>query len=470
MMDTDEVRKAAVAGSFYSADKDELIADVEALLEKAGQKEGIEGRLRAIIVPHAGYVYSGEVAAHGFVQVSPDADYKRIILIGASHRIRFNAFSICTLKAYETPLGKVEVDRELANNLMTECPDIVSYPEAHVKEHCLEVQLPYLQQRLKKPFKILPVIIGTDDISMIQRVARVFQAYFNKENLFVISTDFSHYPNYSDAVIQDEFTVETIMKNSPDELLTLLEKHKQQEVPGMVTGLCGWSSVLLMLYITCQDKNITYQHLLYQNSGDKLMHNHNRVVGYHAMAIVDNKWFDFSKHAEQQLLDIAHKSLKMFFGATRVEDGIVESVLKSVLGAFVSVYVEGDLRGCIGTFYPNKPLDALVRRLVVDAAIYDNRFDPIREEELNKVSIEISVLGQLEPIANIDEIEIGRHGIYMRKGMQTGTLLPMVAVRNGWDTTEFLSCCSEKKACIGKDGWKGAELFVYETMVVADDN
>lgn len=467
-MDKVIVRDEAVAGLFYSADKNELIAGVDTLLEKAAVKISSGGDLRALIVPHAGYVYSGEVASWGFAQIDPEAEYKRVILIGASHKFSFDAVSVCNIKAYKTPLGEVEVDQQLADDIIASNANIEYFSDAHSDEHSLEVQLPFLQRRLKKPFKILPVIVGSGDISVIRRVADSFKPYFNRDNLFVISTDFSHYPQYHDAVEQDNITAETIQGNDPEALINLLEKHKKQKVPGMVTGLCGWPAVLLLQYLTSNKQGITYNHLLYQNSGDKLQHNHDRVVGYHSFAIVEKKGFDFCLRAKQQLLNVVHASLREHFGEVGEKNSRVEPELNQMHGAFVSVYVEGKLRGCIGTFHPTQSLGDLVGRLVVDAAIYDDRFDAVCKDELDNVSVEISVLGPLEPISSIDEIVIGRHGIYMRKGVHSGTLLPVVAVRNGWGVEEFLTCCAEKKARIGRDGWRDAELFVYETMVIAD--
>ncbi|MCU4166385.1 AmmeMemoRadiSam system protein B [Carboxylicivirga caseinilyticus] len=467
-MEKIHIRRASVSGMFYSDNAVELRNSVDSLLQEAENVLIHDEVLRAVIVPHAGYVYSGEVAASAFVQIRQDAKYKRIILIGSSHHHRFKGVSVCLKKAYETPLGLVDVDFELANQLIKNCKYLSYHPEAHEKEHCLEVQLPFLQRRLNKKFKILPMIVGADDKGVIEEVANELQYLFSDDNLFVISTDFSHYPGYEDASRVDSETTEAILKNSPNCLRKFILDQKHEPVPGLVTNLCGWTAVLLFQSLSKFEKGLNYRPVLYQNSGDKLMRDHSRVVGYQSIVIIEKSGFNLSKQARKQLFLYARQGLYKYFHLVAEEMKLADYPLNEYLGAFVSVYVLGKLRGCIGTFSPNQPLKDLVQRLAVDAGIRDARFEELRREELNDLTLEISVLGPLKPISSIEEIEIGKHGIYVRHEFKSGTFLPAVAVRNEWTKDEFVSHCAKNKAGLTNEELKNAELFVYECTVVSE--
>nr|WP_321405316.1 AmmeMemoRadiSam system protein B [uncultured Carboxylicivirga sp.] len=467
-MEKIDIRRASVSGMFYSDNAVELRNSVDSLLQEVNNVLTHDEVLRAVIVPHAGYVYSGEVAASAYVQINPDAKYKRIILIGSSHYHRFKGVSVCLKEAYETPLGLVEVDVDLANQLIKNCKYLRYLPEAHEKEHCLEVQLPFLQRRLNNKFKILPIIVGADDEEVIEEVANVLKYLFSNDNLFIISTDFSHYPDYDDAVRIDSVTTEAILKNSPDGLRKFIIDQKDSLVPGLVTNLCGWTAVLLFQSLSEDVNGLKYRPVLYQNSGDKIMRDHSRVVGYQSIAVFEKKGFDLSIHARKQLLSYARQGLYNYFHLDAEEIEYPDYPLNVYLGAFVSVYVFGKLRGCIGTFSPNQPLKNLVQRLAVDAASRDSRFEKVCKDELDELTLEISVLGPLIPISSIEEIEIGRHGIYVCNEFKSGTFLPVVAVRNGWTKEEFVSYCAKNKAGLTSEELKSAKLYIYECTVVSE--
>ena len=468
VMERLDIRKASVAGTFYSANADELEKLIEALINQVPEKWVESETIRALIVPHAGYVYSGQVAAYAYAQLKQSTKYDRIVLIGSSHHNRFNGVSVCLQNFYETPLGKVKVDIKLAKELIANSKYIVNIPEVHHHEHCLEVQLPFLQKYLNNQLTILPMVIGTNKIQEIKAVAEVVKSLFTEKNLFIVSTDFSHYPDYKDAVKEDALTTEMISKNNPELLFEHLEKQKGRNIPGLVTGLCGWSSVLLFQYIAKSKEGIKYVPLLYQNSGDKLNHNHQRVVGYQSFAIIAKRGVEMDDKAREYLLQKAKQSIYEYFVEDYSMSDYSHEWLEKYRGAFVSVYVKGKLRGCIGTFQTNRKLKELVRKLAVDAAIHDYRFEAITKKELKHLTVEISVLGSLKMIKSIDEIQIGKHGVYLRKGMKTGTFLPSVAVRNGWDAKQFVLNCAMKKAGISEQELKDAEMFIYDAMVFSD--
>ena len=194
-----KVRPSAVAGTFYPGDADTLRAMVESFYEKESSMKK-EDEVQAVIVPHAGYVFSGRIAAKAFACIRPDAAYKRIFLLGPSHHVAFDGASVNNqCNAYMTPLGMVPVDKEMCDVLIKKDSVFTYVPEAHVKEHCLEVQLPLLQLHLNTLPSIVPIIVGTVDLAKLKSIARALQPYFTSENLFVISSDFSHYPSYEDA-------------------------------------------------------------------------------------------------------------------------------------------------------------------------------------------------------------------------------------------------------------------------------
>ncbi|MBS2098057.1 AmmeMemoRadiSam system protein B [Carboxylicivirga linearis] len=465
-----DIRKASVAGMFYSANADELEKSIEALINQVPKKSVESNTIRALIVPHAGYVYSGQVAASAYAQLDQDAQYDRIVLIGSSHHNRFNGVSVNLQNFYETPLGKVKVDVELAKELIANSKYIVNIPEVHKQEHCLEVQLPFLQKYLNNDLTILPMVMGSDSVAEIKEITKAVKPLFTENNLFIISTDFSHYPDYNDAVKEDALTAEMISKNNPELLFEHLQRLKERNIPGLVTGLCGWSSVLLLQFIVEDKEGFEYVPLLYQNSGDKLSHNHQRVVGYQSFALVTKEDLEMNDEAREYLLEIARQSIYQYFDQDYSVPDYSHEGIEKYRGAFVSVYVKGKLRGCIGTFQPNRKLKELVRKLAVDAAMHDYRFKVITEKELNHLSLEISVLGPLKMINSIDAIQIGKHGIYLRKGFKTGTFLPLVAMRNGWDAKQFVLNCAMKKAGMSEQELKDAEVFIYDTIVFSDNH
>jgi len=384
----------------------------------------------------------------------------------------FQGASVYCSGDYETPMGLVAVDVETGKELINRNTLFSDREDAHLQEHSLEVQLPFLQKRLGASFKLVPVILGTQKPEECRRLAETLRPYFNPENLFIISSDFSHYPDYDDAVNTDRATTLAILSGSPEKLMTTLENNKQKKIPGLATSLCGWTSVLTLLYIAKGD-NYTWEWIDYQNSGDQPEYgDHGRVVGYSAIAVYLNKedHFSLTPGEKEQLLHIARESIRQKVTSGNrgeVDETLLTGHLAARHGAFVSVYVSGKLRGCIGSFKSEMPLAAIVQQVAASAAC-DRRFEPVSEEELEKLSVEISVISPLKKIGSPDEIILGKHGIYIKKGWSTGTFLPQVAEKYGWTKEEFLSRCSADKAGIGRDGWKTAELYIYEAIVFDD--
>ena len=465
------VRPATQAGRFYDGNAQHLSQEVDSFLALHA-KDRQYPDVAAIIVPHAGYYYSGNVAAAAYMSLPKDKQYKRIFLLGPSHHEWLDGASVNNaVDYYETPLGQVKVDRETAKVLTssdgTDSTGVFSYrPEAHNREHCLEVQLPFLQRRFKEVPPIVPIIISTNDFRKLKRMAEVLKPYFTDENLFVISSDFSHYPSYEDACKVDAKTGKAVESGDVETLIATIDHNAKSGIRNLATSACGGFPIItLMLMI---DKSYEVKHLLYQNSGDIDDRDLSRVVGYHAFAIVrgEEKGFSLSDEEKQTLKKIAYESIKDSLNGKPISYPTpLTSHLSSKCGAFVSLHKQGRLRGCIGHFGEDTPLHEIVAEMARAAAFEDPRFQPLRREELDEVDIEISVLTPMRRIQSLDEFELHRHGIYIRKGYRSGTFLPQVADEVNWTKEEFVGHCSQDKAGLGWDGWRDAELYVYEAIV-----
>ena len=468
------VRPATQANRFYTGDARELGEEVDSFLARHAKDKQYAG-LAAVIVPHAGYYFSGNVAAAAYMAIPAGKAYKRIFLLGPSHHEWLDGASVNTaFDYYSTPLGNVKVDRETALRL-TEADSVFSFqPKGHDREHCLEVQLPFLQRRFGRDSKspqtvppIVPIIISTNDYRKLQRIAEALKPYFTEENLFIVSSDFSHYPTYEDACEVDARTGKAVESGDVEQFIAQLEGNARSGVRNLATSACGELAIATLL-LMMQDGGYEVKHLLYQNSGDIDNHDHSRVVGYHAFAVIRkaDSGFHLSDDEKRMLKEIALTSIKDSLDGKRIADPMsLTATLKQKCGAFVSLHKQGRLRGCIGHFGEDVPLHEIVAEMARAAAFEDPRFSPVRKEELENVDIEISVLTPMRRIQSLDEFELHRHGIYIRKGYRSGTFLPQVADEVNWTKEEFVSHCAQDKAGIGWDGWKDAELYVYEAIV-----
>ena len=460
------VRPATQAGRFYEGNPRLLSHEIDSLLARHAN-DGILDSVAALIVPHAGYYFSGNVAASAYARLNPKKPYKRIFLLGPSHHEWLNGASVNgEVDYYATPLGHVPVDREVAYQLM-EADSVFTYqPKAHDREHCLEVQLPFLQRHLSEVPPIVPVIISTNDFSKLKRMAEVLKSWLTDENLFVISSDFSHYPSYEDANKVDAKTGKAIESGDVEQLIATIEANERSGIRNLATSACGEFPIITLMLML--DRQYQVKHLLYQNSGDIDNYDHSRVVGYHAFAILrgEEKGFSLSEDEKQMLKKIAYESIKDSLDGKPISHfSSLTSHLSSKCGAFVSLHKQGRLRGCIGHFGEDTPLHEIVAEMARAAAFEDPRFMPVTRGELDDIDIEISVLTPMRRIQSLDEFQLHRHGIYIRKGYRSGTFLPQVADEVNWTKEDFVGHCSQDKAGLGWDGWRDAELYVYEAIV-----
>jgi AmmeMemoRadiSam system protein B/AmmeMemoRadiSam system protein A len=475
-------RQPVAAGRFYPADKSELTKNLSRLFEQC-KKSPNNRQVRAIISPHAGYIFSGKIAASAFSAVPANAVYKNIFIIGSSHVMYFDGASVYNTGDYITPLGKVMVNRDIADKLIRNNKVFAFPTTAHDQEHSIEVQIPFIQQYFKDIPPIVPIIIGTDKENTIKKIAEALKPWFTPENLFIISSDFSHYPPYKDAIENDSLTAMSIISGKPRTFLNTLSNNASKNITGLATSMCGWTSGLTLLYLAEGNSNLETKRLDYCNSGDSPSGGKAEVVGYNAMVMIDKgksstlpnttgNSFSFTKEEKKQLFDIAKKAIESRFTDNDkyiADERLMPGELKKPMGAFVTLKINGALRGCIGRFFSEEPLYKVVSESAISSAFGDPRFSPLTKEEYKKTDIEITVIGPLKKIDNINEIVLGKHGIYIKKGQRAGTMLPQVATENGWSLEEFLGYTSRDKAGLGWDGWKDAEISIYEGVVLEDN-
>lgn len=311
-----KTREAQFAGQFYPGNKNALTQQLAELFEQAKEinTDSAQKRtLQALIVPHAGYIFSGVVAAAAYCQIPENAVYKRIFVLASSHRYSFNGAAVFCTGNYKTPLGEIKVDTQFSKELLNSSDLFTEYNEAHENEHSLEVQLPFLQHQLGSNFLLVPIILGTHEPETCKKIARELQPFFTDENLWIISSDFSHYPDYENAGVVDELTATAICSNKPEKLQTILKENRKLNISNLATSLCGWTSVLTLLNIT-ETREFEFEKILYQNSGDaKDYGSKNRVVGYWAIAVYRKEnAFIISREEKKELLEKARNSISVF--------------------------------------------------------------------------------------------------------------------------------------------------------------
>jgi AmmeMemoRadiSam system protein B/AmmeMemoRadiSam system protein A len=474
-------RNPVVAGSFYSADKETLTNDLGIYFSTC-EKTTPDMNVRAIISPHAGYVFSGRIAASAFSALQKNDNYKNIFIIGSSHTMAFDGASVYTTGDFITPLGKMNVNTEIANKLKAENKHFDFPVTAHLREHSIEVQIPFIQYLFRNGISIVPIIIGTENKNTIKEIAAALKPYFVPQNLFIISSDFSHYPSYKDAVETDRNTADAIVSKSSENFLRTLASNSSKGISGLATSMCGWTSGLALLYLAENNQDLIFKKISYCNSGDTKYGNKEEVVGYHAIELVektksgvkansDPNEVKFTEDESAKLIALARNSIrsKLFDNKTlTISPESLPPVFKSPMGAFVTLKIDGNLRGCIGRFTSPDPLYQVVSQMALASAFDDSRFSPLTKSEFEKTKIEISVLGPLKKIININEIVLGKHGIYIKKGFSTGTMLPQVATENKWTVEQFLGYTARDKAGLGWTGWQDAELYIYEAVVLEE--
>jgi AmmeMemoRadiSam system protein B len=280
-------RDPVAAGRFYPEGKESLHKNLEKLFLSC-KKTRESFKVRALISPHAGLVFSGKIAASAFSSVDRDFKFRNIFIIGSSHLMSFEGASVYNLGNFNTPLGKIVVNREIGNRLHNENKFFNFPADAHIHEHSLELQIPFIQYYFTHIPEIVPIIIGTTDELIIKNIAINLLPWFTEENLFVISSDFSHYPPYHIANEVDRITASGLLSGDPVTFLESLDKNSGMNYTGLVTSMCGWTSGLVLLYLINFNRQLEMKHIDYSNSGDSSFADKTRVVGYHSFALIEN--------------------------------------------------------------------------------------------------------------------------------------------------------------------------------------
>jgi len=468
------IRKPVYAGKFYSDDKRKLSNEVEKYLAQVPDLK-FRGKVVAIIVPHAGYAFSAPVAAYAY-KVIKEQPRKIVIMIGPSHNYRYDYISIFPRGFYETPLGQVSIDEELVNKFISASDKLKYHPFAHYAEHSLEVQLPFLQKIWGANFSIVPILMGDYRWDMVQTLKEVILDNLPEEPFILIaSSDMSHYHDYAAAEAIDK---ESLRLVKDFDIQGLYEKIKSGQCEW-----CGAGAVLTIMEVARELGADKVRILKYANSGDTAppwLRDKERVVGYSAIVFYQEDESKeepkkeerklLNKEEQQKLLEIARGSIKSALEGNKIpEFNDVSANLKELGGVFVTLNKRGKLRGCIG--YPEAvlPLYQAVSQAAISAALKDYRFPPVTSDELSDIDIEISVLSPLEQVSDTNKIEIGKHGLVIRKGIYSGLLLPQVATEYGWNREEFLERICEK-AGLPRGAWRdNAELFIFSAQILHEE-
>lgn len=451
-------RKPIAAGSFYYGDADRLSSQIDAFLQNVKRDSFPSGKILALIAPHAGYVYSGQVAAHAYRLVQ-GKDYQTVVIIGPSHRLRFRGCSIYLKGAYETPLGTVGVNEALASEL-SEATGFEYVPQAHQQEHSIEVQIPFIQKVLPRA-KIVPVVMGIQSRKTITTLANALSEVLpGRKALVIASTDLSHFFPKQKANEIDSNTVSLIQSLETDSLINKLGRGENI--------MCGGGPVVSVLLYAQIRGEPGVEILRYADSSDA-GGSQSQVVGYLAAAIHlkgPEPTFRLSAGLKKELLKLAALAINQFIKEKKIIDYSTQNPdLLAKKGAFVTIKNKGLLRGCIGFIEPLFPLYETVIRAAIFAACRDQRFPPVTADELQNLEIEISVLTTPKRIQDPSLIEVGKHGLIISQGDHKGILLPQVPVENNWPREEFLErACL--KAGLPRNAWtSGAEIYIFEAIV-----
>jgi AmmeMemoRadiSam system protein B/AmmeMemoRadiSam system protein A len=472
-----EIRQPAVAGQFYPADPQELTAMIDKFLAQVKLSQ-TKGMPQILILPHAGYVFSGQTAAYGFKTLENN-NYNNIIILGSSHNYPVADLILYNGDAIETPLGLIPVNKDIVTELEKN-KLIKSDNSIHEPEHSLEVEVPFLQKVLTN-FKVVFGLINNDNPDELESIADSIEKLLEKypQTLIVVSSDLSHYPSYDDAVYSDNKIMQSILTKNPANLVETTRSIMSENRPGLDTCACGSSAIKLAMFLA--DKlNLNGQILHSSNSGDiELYGDKDKVVGYGAIVFTATAQeptvsdYKLNDNEKQIALKLARQTLELEFDLSteKSKDYKNYTVFSEKRGVFVTLKKEGQLRGCVGLIEPIQPLAQGIIQMAKAAAFNDIRFAPLGKKELTDIQIEVSVLTPPQKITDPEkEIELGKHGVIVRSGNNSGVYLPQVATDIGWDLQTFMDSLCTSKANLPADCWKNgqADIYTFEAQVFGE--
>jgi len=404
------VRAAAVAGTFYPADPRSLNAELDELFGGVDAPAPCLGFPKALVVPHAGYIYSGPVAAHAYDGLGAARGIvRRVVLLGPVHRVPVRGLAVPTVEAFATPLGNITLD-QAALASARELPQVVASDLAHLQEHALEVQLPFLQRQLGE-FMLAPFAVGDATVAEVAQV--IERLWGGPETLLVISTDLSHYHPYPRACEIDRATVSRIASFATD-----LDHHEA----------CG-ATPLNGFLATASERRLSIKLLAACNSGDTAG-GKGQVVGYSSFALYEPGSDLPLDEAGKTLLGIARAAIEAkLFGAASTIDA---PWLRQAGATFVTLTRDGVLRGCIGSLQAERSLGIDVAENAIGAAFRDPRFPAMTAAEWPSVRLEVSLLSAPKPMRFADEEDLlaqlkpGEDGVILEYEGRRATYLPQV--------------------------------------------
>jgi AmmeMemoRadiSam system protein B/AmmeMemoRadiSam system protein A len=473
------VLRSALAGSWYPDDAEALKKQFTEFFEKADVSPKKD--LIALVLPHAGYNYSGKTACAGLKTIAKQ--YKRIIVIGPSHSVRMEeVLSVPRVTHYETPLGQTPLDVEFIERLL-QYPVFQNVPHAHKREHSVQIEVPLLQFS-NSGFKLVPIVAGSCSLETIKRAAAILKSMVDEQTLAVASSDFVHYGASYGYVPFTENIPEQIKKLDTD-ALKLIEAL---DAPGFLeyrrkTGatICGYIPVAVLLSML--DESAEAELVEYATSG-QMEGDYSRSVSYLSVAF-SGTWRKGSSmeppaHEDgltdadkEYLINLAKKTISYALEHRKVPEvpelgAEINDRLKQPRAAFVTLKKSGQLRGCIGDIFPSQPLYKSVFSNALNAAFGDRRFGPLQKDEFDDIAIEISALTRPRSVPSSDKIRIGIDGVVLNKAGRSAVFLPQVAPEQGWDLNKTLTQLS-MKAGLAADDWKqDASFLVFQADVFGE--
>ena len=471
---------STLAGAWYDAKPSRLKAELDEYLRNA--QVDADPSVFAVVVPHAGYAYSGPCAAVGAKALAARPDVHRVVVLGFSHRVRLsNRISVPAREThYRSPLGETPLDTAALAELLKN-PLFADVPETRLGENSVEMQLPLLQAALEgRDWTLVPITLGQLDAGARGQAAEALRPLMDDRTALVVSSDFTHYgPNFGYVPFRtnvaenlrqlDGGAMEKILAGDPDGFAAYCED----------TGatICGQDAIGVLLRML--PRPFRARELAYDTSGRRTG-DFGNSVSYAALAFYrDGKARKpespakqgFSAADRKALLALARQTLEHAFKGrkpTSLQDlGVTPTpAMNATMGGFVTLTIDGDLRGCIGEIFPRRALAEVVFDHALDAAFNDPRFPPLAASELPKVRIEISALTPPAPVASYRDIEIGKHGMVLELGNRSAVFLPQVASEQGWDLATTLTHLSHK-AGLRPDAWQDprARFTVFEAIV-----
>jgi len=492
---TPQAWEPQVAGRFYPGNETVLKEQINTFLKKI-PKQSLKGKPVAIISPHAGYQYSGQVAAYGYNAIK-DYGFTRIIILAPSHFMsgkRFRGVSILNVKNFKTPLGVIPVDEDACNQLLNSSkeskPDAShqaiklfgSYEGAYKGEHSLETQLPFLQTALNT-FKLVPIIVGVLIDNDYDQVANTIRPLMDDKTLVVVSSDFTHYGEGYDYVPfkkDIEKNVRSLDYGAFDKILS--KDFDGLRVYRKETGInaCGIIPIALLLKLLpseAQGEILNYDTSGHQSNDFSFSVSYASVIftkpletksGHYipkTETLDNNRSFCLTNKEKSLLLSLARSTLETYTKTRTLPkfdqtEYALSPRLKEEYGVFVTLKKRGELRGCIGYIVPRSPLSQAVIENTINSSANDGRFSPVEAKEVSDITIEISVLSKMEKINGPDEFIVGKEGIVIRKGTASAVFLPQVATEQGWSRIETL-CQLCRKAGLSPDAWKDDDMEFY---------